>query len=213
VSRTLRRGAVAAVIVAIAPVLAACSAGSSAATLEVKPNSAATSLNNGALKLNGVEIVADANGNAPANVVGNIANNEQQQEALVSVTVGGTAATLSGPGTIDSKSSLQLAGPNGGPGTIQATVPTLSQPAGANVPVTFVFANAGSVTVLAQIQAGAGQYAPYAPATPTPSPTETPSSLPPSPNGSGSPTAGASPASAHKPGGSKKASPSGSPTR
>jgi copper(I)-binding protein len=166
VSRTLRRGAVAAVIVAIAPVLAACSAGSSAATLQVKPNSAATSLSNGQLKINGVEVVTDARGNAPANVVANIANNESQQETLVSVTVGGTAATLSGSGAIDTQASLILAGPNNG--NIQATVPTLGQPAGSNVPVTFVFANAGSVTVDAQIQTGTGEYTSYAPAAPVP---------------------------------------------
>ncbi|MBF9072254.1 hypothetical protein [Streptacidiphilus fuscans] len=165
-SRTLRRGAVAAVIVAIAPVLAACSAGSSAATLQVKPNAGATSLSNGQLKVNGVEVVADRLGNAPANVVANIANNESQAETLVSVTVGGTAATLSGSGNINTQASLILGGP--ATGTVQATVPTLSQPAGAVIPVTFVFANAGSVTVDAQVQKGTGVYASYAPGTPSP---------------------------------------------
>jgi copper(I)-binding protein len=209
VSRSLRRGAVAAVIaVAIAPVLAACAAGSSAASLEVKPNSAATSINGGQLKLNGVAVVADANGNAPASVIASIANNEPQQENLVSVTVGTTAATLTGPTTIPSGAALNLGNP--GAGSTTAVVPTLDQPAGANVPVTFVFANGGSVTLNAQIQAGTGEYAPYAPATPTP--TVTPSAL--LPTGTALPTASGS-AAAHstkKPGQTTKASPSASAT-
>lgn len=207
-SRSLRRGAVAAVIaVAIAPVLAACSAGSSAATLQVKPNAAATSVNGGQLKLNGVAIVADANGNAPASVIASIANNEQQAENLVSVTVGTTAASLTGPTAIPSGSALSLGTP--GANATLATVPSLDQPAGANEPITFVFANGGSVTLSAQIQTGTGEYAPYAPATPTP--TTVPSVVP---TGAALPTASGS-AAAHptkKPGGTAKASPSASPT-
>ncbi|WP_052434872.1 hypothetical protein, partial [Streptacidiphilus melanogenes] len=173
-SRSLRRGAVAAVIaVAIAPVLAACSAGSSAATLQVKPNSAATTLSNGQLKLNGVAVVADRNGNAPASVIASIANNEQQAENLVSVTVGTTAATLSGTTAIPMGDALNLGNP--GPKATTAIVPTLDQPAGAVVPITFVFANAGSVTLDAQVQTGTGYYALYAPVPPAaPSPTVTP---------------------------------------
>jgi copper(I)-binding protein len=215
VSRSLRRGAVAAVIaVAIAPVLAACSAGSSAATLEVKPNSAATSLSGGQLKLNGVAIVADANGNAPASVIASIANNEQQDENLVSVTVGTTAAALSGSTVIHTGGALSLGNP--GPNATTATVPTLDQPAGAVVPITFVFANSGSVTLQAQIQTGTGQYALYAPK-PTPTVTVTPSALPTGsvlPTGAALPTASGS-AAAHetkKPGETAKASPSASAT-
>jgi copper(I)-binding protein len=215
VSRSLRRGAVAAVIaVAIAPVLAACSAGSSAATLEVKPNSAATSINGGQLKLNGVAVVTDANGNAPASVIASIANNQQQDENLVSVTVGTTAATLSGPTVIHTGGALSLGNP--GPSATTAIVPTLDQPAGAVVPITFVFANSGSVTLQAQIQTGTGQYALYAPK-PTPTVAVTPSALP---TGTGLPTGAALPtasgsAAAHvtkKPGETTKASPSASAT-
>jgi copper(I)-binding protein len=215
VSRSLRRGAVAAVIaVAIAPVLAACSAGSSAATLQVKPNAAATSVDGGQLKLDGVAVVTDAQGNAPASVIASIANNEQQDENLVSVTVGTTAATLTGTTAIPSGTALSLGNP--GANATRATVPTLDQPAGADVPVTFVFANGGSVTLMAQIQTGTGEYAPYAPAKPTP--TVSPSAL--LPTGTALPTASGS-AAAHstkKPGTTASASPSAgapsaSPTR
>ncbi|SEM40267.1 hypothetical protein [Streptacidiphilus jiangxiensis] len=211
-SRSLRRGAVAAVIaVAIAPVLAACSAGSSAATLEVKPNAAATSISvaGGQLKLNGVAIVTDAQGNAPASVIASISNNETQPENLVSVTVGTTAATLTGTTAIPTGAALSLGTP--GPNATLATVQTLDQPAGATIPVTFVFANGGSVTLIAQIQTGTAEYAPYAPATPTPTPTTLPSILP---TGTALPNASGS-AAAHetkKPGETKKPTPSSSAT-
>ncbi|MEZ0065006.1 copper(I)-binding protein [Streptacidiphilus sp. MAP12-20] len=202
-SRTLRRGAVAAVIVAIAPVLAACSAGSSAATLQIKPNTAATTLNipgGGQLILNGIAVVTDATGNAPANVVASISNNENQDDSLVSVTVGTTAATITGPTKLRQGGALFLSIP--GAGNPVAQVATLSQPAGANIPVTFGFANGGPVTVLAQIQLPTGDYASFAPATPTPTPLPSESKVAGLPSGSAS----------AKPGASHKATPSGSAT-
>ncbi|MEZ0094635.1 hypothetical protein [Streptacidiphilus sp. EB129] len=164
-SRSLRRGAVAAVIIATAPILAACSAGDSAATLQVKPDNAATSLNS-TLKLNGIVVVTDKLGNAPANITTSIANTATgagQDDTLVSVAVDGTAATLSGPAVIPAGSSLLLSGP----GQVSATVPTLKEMPGQNAAVTFTFAKAGSVTVQALVSAGTGQYAGYAPVAPT----------------------------------------------
>jgi copper(I)-binding protein len=172
VSRSLRRGAVAAVILATAPILAACSAGSSAATLQVKPDSAATSIVKGdsALKLNGIVVVTDAAGNAPANVSVNIANNGSADDTLTAVTVdGGSQATLSGAATIPAGGSLLLSGPD----QVSATVPTLNEKPGQNAVITFTFANAGSVTVQALVNAGTGQYASYAPVAPTTAPAVT----------------------------------------
>ncbi|TDU04849.1 hypothetical protein EDD99_3328 [Streptomyces sp. 846.5] len=168
-SRSLRRGAVAAVILATAPILAACSAGSSAATLNVKPDTAATSIVKGdsALKLNGIVVVTDATGNAPANVVVNIANNGSADDTLTGVSVDGSSqATLSGAATVPTGGSLLLSGP----GQVAATVPTLNEKPGQNATITFTFANAGSVTVQALVNAGTGDYTSYAP-TVAPSPT------------------------------------------
>jgi hypothetical protein len=205
VSRTLRRGAVAAVIVAIAPVLAACSAGSSAATLQIKPNVAATTLQipgGGQLKLNGIAVVTDANGNAPANVVANIANNESQDDSLVSVTVGTTAATLTGNTKIPQGGSILLSTP--GVGNPVAQVATLAEPAGATVPVTFGFANGGPVTISVQIQLGTGDYASYAPVAPAPAPAPTETKVAALPSGTATPKTPA--------GATHKASPTASPT-
>ncbi|MEY9962825.1 hypothetical protein ABIA33_000851 [Streptacidiphilus sp. MAP12-16] len=169
-SRSLRRGAVAAVIIATAPILAACSAGDNAASLQVKPDNAATSIGS-TLKLNGIVVVTTAIGQAPANVTVNISNTGDQADNLVSVAVGSTQAVLSGPATINSGGSLLLSGP----GQVSATVPTLTAMPGQNANVTFTFANAGSVTVQALVSAGTGIYASYAPVAPTPSPSASPS--------------------------------------
>lgn len=190
-SRTLRRGAVAALILATAPILAACAAGDNAATLQVKPDSAATSISTGNanLKLNGIVVVTGALGNAPANVTVNIANTDTtNSDTLTGVSVDQTPAVLSGPVSIAPLSSVLLSGP----GQVSATVPTLTEQPGQNATVTFTFANAGSVTVQALVTAGRGQYAAYAPALPKPTPVATLPALP-TPSGKATkPAAGAS---------------------
>ncbi|MFC1409458.1 DUF461 domain-containing protein [Streptacidiphilus sp. N1-12] len=171
-SRSLRRGAVAAVIIATAPILAACSAGDSAATLQVKPDNAATSIplaDGTALKLNGITVVTDATGKAPASVVVNIANGGPTADTLTGVTVDGVPAVLSGSPTIPSLGSLAL----GAPGQASATVPTLTATPGQNTAVSFTFTTAGSAQVQALVTTGTGEYASYAPS-PSPTPTPTP---------------------------------------
>ena len=175
-SRSLRRGAVAAVIIATAPILAACSAGDSAATLQVKPDNpyASISTNGAAIKLNGITVVTDAQGSAPASVLVNIANgnanttsNPDASDTLTAVSVDGVPAVLSGPVTVPGLGSVLL----GGPGQPSATVPTLTKTPGQNTTVVFTFAKAGSVQVQALVTTGTGEYASYAP---SPSPTPTP---------------------------------------
>jgi uncharacterized Zn-binding protein involved in type VI secretion len=169
VSRSLRRGAVAALIIATAPILSACAAGDTAASLKVKPDSAATSITNGAsaLKLNGITVITRPDGVAPASVNVNIANDGSAADTLTGVTVNGVPAVLSGDMTIQPLDSLRL----GTPGQPSAVVQTLDASPGQNTTVAFTFATAGSVQVLALINPGVGQYAAYAP---TPSPTPAP---------------------------------------
>jgi hypothetical protein len=172
VSRSLRRGAVAALIIATAPVLAACSAGDGAATLQVKPNAAATTL--GSLKLNGINVITATDGSDRANVSVNIANTSSAVEILTSVSAGGASATLSGPAVIPPQRSLLLSGP----GEVSATVSGFTATPGQNTPVTFTFANAGTVTIPALVSAGTGAYALYAPAVVVPTPTASTTALP-----------------------------------
>lgn len=183
-SRSLRRGAVAALIIATAPVLAACSAGDGAASLQVKPNAAATTIGS-TLKLNGITVVTATNGSSTANVVANIANNSSTTaETLTGVTLDGNPATLSGPAVIPPLGALLLSGPQ----QVTAQVASLSEMPGQNATVSFTFANAGSTTIQALVNAGAGEYAVYAPAASTPSPAASLSTLP-TPSGTASGTA------------------------
>ena len=94
-SRSLRRGAVAAVIIATAPILTACAAGENAASLHVEPDSAATSITKGpsSLKLDQIVVVTDATGQAPANIMTSISNNGTKADTLTSVTVDGRCLT------------------------------------------------------------------------------------------------------------------------
>ena len=174
-SRSLRRGAVAALIIATAPILAACAAGDNAASLEVRPDNAATSISTGQsqLKLNNIVVVTGADGLAPAGVTVNIANNGPQADTLTGVTVNGVPAVLTGDMTVKSQDALLL----GAPGNPSAVVPTLDATPGQNTTVAFTFSTAGSVQVLALVSDGTGQYASYAPS-PTPTPTPTPVTLP-----------------------------------
>ena len=170
-SRSLRRGAVAAVIIATAPILAACSAGDNAASLQVAPNNAATSIANGdsSLKLNEIVVVTGPIGLAPAGVTVNIANIGTKADTLTAVSVNGVPATLSGDVRIPAQGSVLL----GAPGKPSAVVPTLDTKVGANATVAFTFETAGSVQTQALVTTATGEFASYGPS-PTPTPTPTP---------------------------------------
>ncbi|WP_037573843.1 hypothetical protein [Phaeacidiphilus oryzae] len=194
-SRSLRRGVVAALIIASAPVLAACSAGGTAASLQVKPNNVATAVSDN-LKLNNVVVIADAAGdtNRPANLSVAISNTGASAETLNSVMVNGAPADLTKGGkkvadvTIPAGGSVALSAP----GQVRAQVPNLTGvQLGSYTPVVFQFAQAGQVSVNASTTTGTGYYAPYAPtAAPASAPAKAsaPASAPASPGGTAKPT-------------------------
>jgi hypothetical protein len=174
-ARRLRRGVAAALIIAAAPVLAACAAGGDAQSLQVKPNLAATSVGT-TLQLNGVTVVTTASGSAPAALNANINNTGGTAETLQSVTIGGSPVTFSGAGgagvtdvTIPAGGSVII----GGQGNAQAVVNSLPVQAGQYTQVVFQFANAGQVTLNALVNTATGIYASNGPAVP-PSPSATP---------------------------------------
>lgn len=117
-SRSLRRGALAATAIAISIAsLSACGAGNDAQTLGVKPDNAATAVDN--IKIQNVTVVtqpkADAEG--PAVVTGTIFNNGTKKETLDSIALPGTSATVKlsaatgkGPITVPAGGSVQLGG-------------------------------------------------------------------------------------------------------
>ncbi|MFD0571544.1 hypothetical protein ACFQ0T_22965 [Kitasatospora gansuensis] len=97
-SRSLRRGAIAAIALAAILPLSACAAGNSPDTLQIKPDNAATSIGEN-LKLNNIVVVTAAGSSSehagPAQLTVNISNAGDKAETLQSITVGeGVAATF-----------------------------------------------------------------------------------------------------------------------
>lgn len=111
-SSSLRRGTLAATALGIAvATLSACGAGSDAQTLQIEPNSAATSL--GHIKIQDVNIVTVPGRSGTAAVTARIFNNGSTPEKLKSISVqgAGTRVQLS-PG--EGKSKSETAGGSGG---------------------------------------------------------------------------------------------------
>lgn len=169
-SSSLRRGAIAAVILAAIVPLSACAADTGAETLQVKPDNPETSLGND-LKLNEIVVVTTANAVSgrpgPADVTVDIANTGKAAETLQSVTVGqGTAALFTdAKGAPLSQITVPAGGAVllGGPGQPVVHVTSVDAPVGGFMPVTFSFGTAGQVTAQAQVQPATGNYASFGP--------------------------------------------------
>ncbi len=220
-SRSLRRGAVAAIVLAAILPLAACATGNDASTLQIKPDNAATSIGNG-VKLNNIVVVTEAGSageyTGPATVTVNIANAGTQDDVLTSVKIGDATAKLTDENgaavsTVDLKAGQSvLLGAQGSP-VAQVSGSQLS--VGGYAKTTFTFEKAGEVSVQANVQPAVGSYASFGPKKAAPSPAATASagaSAPaagasaPAAGASGSPSAGATASGSA----SAPASPSGS---
>ncbi|MCX4748235.1 DUF461 domain-containing protein [Kitasatospora sp. NBC_01287] len=209
-SRSLRRGGTAAIVLALAAVsLSACSAGSSAETAQIKPDTPATSL--GAdLKLNAIVVVVGANQVSgqpgPANLSVNISNTGSSPETLTGVTVAGTSATFddaSGtplPGGIVVPAGGAVA--VGGNGQATAQFSSLTVTAGSFTPASFSFSSAGKVDTTALVTPAVGTYASAGPSAPVSA----------SPSAGGSASASASAAASASTGASTAASTAASPS-
>ncbi|MGX1885636.1 DUF461 domain-containing protein [Streptomyces sp. NPDC055287] len=154
-SRSLRRGALAAtaIVFSIAS-LAACGAGNDAQTLGVRPDNAATTVDN--IKIQNATIVTqpelDAEG--PAVVTGTVFNNGAEAQTLEAVTLPGTSAKVklkpakgSGPLTVPAGGSLLL----GGEGNASAVIESGREAAkdGDAQPVVFELSDTGTVELRA----------------------------------------------------------------
>ncbi|MEV4557150.1 DUF461 domain-containing protein [Kitasatospora sp. NPDC049285] len=208
-SRSLRRGAAAAIVLAAIVPLAACSASNDAETLQIKPDNAATSI--GAdLTLNNIVVVTPAGAageySGAATVTVNISNSGSAPETLKSLKVGDAAATFTGPKgdavseiVIPAGGSVLVSGRENSP---IAQVSSAKLTVGGYAPTSFTFGRAGQVSTQANVQPGAGVYAGYGP--------KAESKASASPSGSASPSASAS-ASA-SPGATASGSPAAPPS-
>ncbi|MBT2510913.1 DUF461 domain-containing protein [Streptomyces sp. ISL-98] len=191
-SRSLRRGALAAtaIVFSIAS-LAACGAGNDAQSLGVKPDNAATSVDN--IKIQNAAIVTqpklDAEG--PAVVTAKLFNNGTKAETLESIKLPGTDVPVklkpakgSGPVTVPAGGSLLL----GGEGNASAVIEKGREAArdGDAQPVVFELSSTGSVELRAFVTPATHYFKGFGPseapkppaATPTGSATATPSGTP-----------------------------------
>jgi hypothetical protein len=176
-SRRGRAGlATAAILVAVAPLAAACGAGFNSAALEVKPNAGAGTV--GALKVNNVWVIVDpSTGNAE--VIGAVANTGGDSASVTGVQVGDASAQIrlaadpTAPATqadIPAGQSVSF----GQPKQPEIEVPASSLTVGNLTQVTFTFGDGSTLDVTAQIQSNTGLWADYNPnaavVTPSPSP-------------------------------------------
>jgi hypothetical protein len=181
VSSSLRRGALAAAAIALPLAsLAACGAGNDAQTLQVKPDSAATTV--GDIEIQNA-VVLTKGGADTAMVSARVFNNGSVKQSLESLTVGSQQAKL-----LAADGGQTLIVPAGGSILIggkdnpSATVPNSSEAAedGDFLKVTFTFSDTGAVSVPAHVQPAGGYLSPYGPSA-------TPSSAAASPKQSASP--------------------------
>jgi hypothetical protein len=205
VSSSLRRGALAATVIAfsIAP-LAACGVGNDSQTLEVKPDNAATTV--GVIKVQNAAIITQPQLNAkgPAVISATLFNNGRTDQTLDSVTLAGTGTSAqltpakgSGPVTVPAGGSVLL----GGKGHASAVLPSGREAVtdGNVQSVTFTFSRTGQVKLDTYVTPARSYFSKFGPSTiPTPS-------TAPSQNPSGNATPSASTSSS----GSPSSSPSG----
>jgi hypothetical protein len=169
-SRSLRRGAVAAsaIVVSIAA-LSACGAGSNAQTLAVKPDNAATSV--GDLQVQNATVITQpkANAKGPAVVTARIFNNGIRSQTLDAISLPGTSARVkvsaakgAGPVTVPANGSIILGGRNN-PSAVIADGRTVT--VGNAQRAVFDFSETGKVSLLALVVPATGYFSSYGPST------------------------------------------------
>ncbi|MFJ6617159.1 DUF461 domain-containing protein [Kitasatospora sp. NPDC091335] len=181
-SRTLRRGSIAAIAAIAIASLSSCAAGNTPDTLQIKPDNAAATLGanlrlNNIVVVTGVGTAGDYTG--AANVVVNIANTATTPAELQSVTVGGAAATFADAAGAPLSTIVVPAGGSvaiGGQGNPSASVTSAKVHVGGFAPTAFAFKDGQKVEAEAAVNPDAGEHGLglYKGFGPTPAPTATP---------------------------------------
>ncbi|MEV7772808.1 DUF461 domain-containing protein [Kitasatospora sp. NPDC086791] len=192
-SRSLRRGSIAAIAAIAIASLSSCAAGNTPDTLQIKPDNAAATLGTN-LRLNNIVIVTGAGTSGdytgPANVVVNIANTGEVPAELQSITVDTSAAAFADAAGAPLTGIVIPAGGAvaiGGQGNPSALVASAAVHVGGFAETTFTFKDGQKVSAQASVSPdGKGLYKGYGP-TPSASVTPLKSTTP----ASAAPTAGA----------------------
>ncbi|AJT65149.1 hypothetical protein T261_3481 [Streptomyces lydicus] len=206
-SRSLRRGVLAATVLSLSVVsLSACGAGSDAQTLQVKPDNAATSV--GDIKIQNANVVTqpELNAKGPAVVTATVFNSGTKDQKLTAITLdgSGTSAKLSpasggaGPITVPAGGSVVI----GGEGNASAVVASGREAVqdGNLQQLTFALSSTGKVQIGAYVVPAKSYFEGYGP------------KVVPQPSGSASPTESGKPSASATPAESGKPTESGTPT-
>ncbi|GAU64746.1 hypothetical protein SSP35_01_00820 [Streptomyces sp. NBRC 110611] len=199
-SRSLRRGVLAATVLSLSvATLSACAAGNDAQTLEIKPDNAATSA--GDIQIQNALVITqpDLKAKGPAVVAVTLFNNGTQDQKLTSISLDGThqSAKLapaeggSGPITVPAGGSVVIGG-KGNASAVLASGREAVQDGNAQ-PLTFDFSSTGKVKLSAFVVPAKTYFKDFGPSQVPQSPTGTAT-----PNSTGEPT--------------QKGTPSGTPT-
>ncbi|WP_406382957.1 DUF461 domain-containing protein [Streptomyces sp. NBC_01618] len=194
-SRSLRHGALAAtaIVFSIAS-LAACGAGNDAATLDVRPDSAAA--RSGDISIQNANVITQPERTAtgPAVVSATLFNNGTKQQTLDAITLPGTSAAVQlhaaqgkGPVVVPAGGKVVL----GGKGNASAVIENGHEAAQAgNVqPVVFKLSSTGEITLGAFVVPATSYFTDFGPSSLPVAPSKAPSS-PSTPSGSASATPG-----------------------
>ncbi|MBC9728910.1 DUF461 domain-containing protein [Streptomyces sp. TRM68367] len=181
-SSSLRRGALAAAVIAVSIAsLAACGAGNNAQTLEIQPDHAATAV--GDIKIQNAVVVTqpDRESTGPAVVAATLFNTGRSDQRLESITLPGTGRTAKlapakgGSLTVPAGGSLILGGKDNASATLASSREALQD--GNAQRVTFTFSKTGEVSLRAFVVPARSYFSSWGP-----------SEVPAAPGGNGSPT-------------------------
>ncbi|MFF8899513.1 DUF461 domain-containing protein [Streptomyces lydicus] len=207
-SRSLRRGVLAATVLSLSVVsLSACAAGNDAQTLQVKPDNAATSVGDIKIQNSNVITQPDVNAKGPAVVAATVYNNGAKDQKLTAIAVDGTGQSAkltpagggSGPITVPAGGSVVLGGKDNASAVLASGRDAVQD--GNIQSLTFTLSSAGKVKVNAYVVPATSYFQGYGPTQlPQPSGSATPSGSA-KPSESGKPSGTASPSATGKPGG------------
>ncbi|GGO46786.1 copper chaperone PCu(A)C [Streptomyces lasiicapitis] len=212
-SRSLRRGAIAATALAFSlGTLTACGAGNNAQTNEIKPDNAATAV--GDIKIQNAMIITqpDRESTGPAVIAATIFNNGDTAQTLDSVKVDGTGKTAAlspakgekkgkaGGLTIPAGGSVVIGGKDNASAVLPSSRESVKD--GNAQPVTFAFSKTGDVKLKSFVVPAEAYFKSWGPSEVPKAPDAKPS---------GKPSEGASGKPSGKPSGSPSTDPSGTP--
>ncbi|MFF7457588.1 DUF461 domain-containing protein [Kitasatospora sp. NPDC008115] len=197
-SRSLRRGSIAAIAALAIASLSSCAAGNTPETLQIKPDNVSATLGTDVL-LNNIVVVTGAESSGehtgPANVTVNISNGGTEVLELQAITVaGGAPATFADDkGAPLTSISVPAGGAVllGGPGNPTAKVASTTVTVGGYVTTSFTFKNHDKLDAQAQVSPNKDVYKGFGPGAPAaaPSKTATPAAGATSPAAHGAPAA------------------------